>query len=441
MSYLHQPLTSGGQAETTKIIHVGAASKSVVPHMWILFPLVLSGVIVWGGVAWGWQILHGIGVVGKSRPVFWGAYIASYIFWIGVSCVESWIGAFLVLSRAKTHPGVQVVAALSALLTLGIGALFPLIHLGRPSLFYTLMPAPNARSLWPNFNSPLLWDFLGINTCLLGNGALFCLSLLQALSRSGKMQRNGGRQLFQKVFSSEGGKKEREILLDRAIRWVALLVIPSAMIPVLISIQLVSSLNGLNLFHPWQAGTLHSLAFGAGVLMSGTAALFLALRLSGKHFSFANLVDEHLIQVFRKALFILSTAWFVLTVAGIFTTALNGDPVRLSILNSRLTGQYAPLFWWIVTLNFALPMGILTFRRYSTRHSLIIISLGFLLGVWMERLLQIISELSNPLLSFNGGFYQPSWIELRVVLASFALYFLLLWVVATISRLAIYTRG
>lgn len=83
MSYLHQPLTSGGHAETAEVIHTAAAdaaSKSKVPRMWILFPLVLSGVIVWGGVAWGWQILHGIGVVGKSRPVFWGAYIVSYIF-------------------------------------------------------------------------------------------------------------------------------------------------------------------------------------------------------------------------------------------------------------------------------------------------------------------------------------------------------------------------
>ena len=43
--------------------------------------------------------------------------------------------------------------------------LFPLIHMGRPWLFYWLIPYPNWRGpLWVNFRSPLVWDFFAIST-------------------------------------------------------------------------------------------------------------------------------------------------------------------------------------------------------------------------------------------------------------------------------------
>jgi molybdopterin-containing oxidoreductase family membrane subunit len=45
-----------------------------------------------------------------------------------------------------------------------IAGLFPFIHLGRVWLFYWIIPYPNQRTLWPNFQSPLTFDFLAIST-------------------------------------------------------------------------------------------------------------------------------------------------------------------------------------------------------------------------------------------------------------------------------------
>ena len=42
--------------------------------------------------------------------------------------------------------------------------LFPLIHLGRMWFAYWLSPYPNSRFLWPNFQSPLVWDVFAITT-------------------------------------------------------------------------------------------------------------------------------------------------------------------------------------------------------------------------------------------------------------------------------------
>ena len=38
--------------------------------------------------------------------------------------------------------------------------LFPLIHLGRVWVVYWILPYPNQRNLWPNFQSPLVFDVI-----------------------------------------------------------------------------------------------------------------------------------------------------------------------------------------------------------------------------------------------------------------------------------------
>src|SRR5207245_1732199 len=41
---------------------------------------------------------------------------------------------------------------------------FPLLHLGRPWLFYWLFPYPNSMGVQPQFRSPLIWDVFAVST-------------------------------------------------------------------------------------------------------------------------------------------------------------------------------------------------------------------------------------------------------------------------------------
>ena len=41
--------------------------------------------------------------------------------------------------------------------------LFPFIHLGRPWMVYYMIPVPTQRTLWPNFQSPLMFDVVAIS--------------------------------------------------------------------------------------------------------------------------------------------------------------------------------------------------------------------------------------------------------------------------------------
>src|SRR6202521_3616900 len=52
-------------------------------------------------VAWGRQLILGIGLVGKNRPSFWGLYITSFVFWIGISHAGTLISAILRVVQAE----------------------------------------------------------------------------------------------------------------------------------------------------------------------------------------------------------------------------------------------------------------------------------------------------------------------------------------------------
>src|SRR5947208_373030 len=50
------------------------------------------------------------------------------------------------------------------LFAVSCAGLFPLLHLGRPWLFYYLFPYPNVMGLWPQWRSPLVWDVFAVST-------------------------------------------------------------------------------------------------------------------------------------------------------------------------------------------------------------------------------------------------------------------------------------
>src|SRR5262249_23533825 len=50
------------------------------------------------------------------------------------------------------------------LFAVACAGLFPLLHLGRPWVFYWLLPYPNTMDLWPQWRSPLVWDVFAVTT-------------------------------------------------------------------------------------------------------------------------------------------------------------------------------------------------------------------------------------------------------------------------------------
>src|SRR5258705_12416395 len=121
----------------------------------------LTGIL---GLVVLYLITTGVGVWGLNKPVSWGFDITNFVFWVGIGHAGTLISAILSLFRQKWRTGINRFAEAMTIFAVICALMFPGIHVGRIWLEYWIAPLPNQMSIWPNFRSPLLWDFFAVGT-------------------------------------------------------------------------------------------------------------------------------------------------------------------------------------------------------------------------------------------------------------------------------------
>ncbi|RZA14222.1 MAG: hydrogenase, partial [Proteobacteria bacterium] len=112
-----------------------------------------------GAFTWGMEMTVGVGITGKTSPVYWGVLITDFVFWVGIGHAGTLISAILFLFRAKWRNTVNRSAEAMTVFAVITAGLFPLIHMGRLWFgSYWIPPLPNTNNLWANYRSPLAWD-------------------------------------------------------------------------------------------------------------------------------------------------------------------------------------------------------------------------------------------------------------------------------------------
>src|SRR6058998_842394 len=106
----------------------------------------------------------GVGIWGINHPVAWGFDILNFVWWIGIGHAGTLISAILLLLRQEWRTSINRFAEAMTLFAVACAAIYPIAHTGRPWLFYFLTPYPNTMDLWPQFRSPLVWDFFAVST-------------------------------------------------------------------------------------------------------------------------------------------------------------------------------------------------------------------------------------------------------------------------------------
>ena len=109
-------------------------------------------------------LLQGVGIWGINIPVAWGFAIVNFVWWIGIGHAgHADLGDPAAAAAGLAHLD-QPFAEAMTLFAVACAGMFPLLHLGRPWLFYWLLPYPNTMRLWPQFRSPLVWDVFAVST-------------------------------------------------------------------------------------------------------------------------------------------------------------------------------------------------------------------------------------------------------------------------------------
>src|SRR5437868_5633934 len=98
-------------------------------------------------------LVAGVGIWGINIPVAWGFAITSFVWWIGIGHAGTLISAILFLLRQRWRTSINRFAEAMTIFAVANAGLYPLLHLGRPWLFYYLIPYPSTMGVWPQFRS------------------------------------------------------------------------------------------------------------------------------------------------------------------------------------------------------------------------------------------------------------------------------------------------
>jgi len=401
--------------------------RPILKTGWRFYALVLVlGAILAAAVAtFLYQARTGIGITGKNWPVMWNFYITNFVFWIGISHAGTLISAILRLVNATWRRPITRCAEAITVFALLIGSMFPIVHLGRPWLFYWLVPYPNERMIWPNFRSPLMWDFMAINTYLIGSITYLYLPLVPDLAVVRDRTTGLRRRIYALLALGWRGTARQWNRLERAISIMAIIILPVA-----VSVHTIVSWDFAMTLNPMWKSTIFGPYFVVGAIFSGIAALILAMAVLRKVLHLESYLEPLHFQNLGKLLLTMSCLWFYFTFAEYLTAWYNNEPHEMVVFWSKISGRYAPLFWAMVAGCFVVPMVLVGIRRFRTITGVAAASLTVVAGMWLERFLIIVPTLAHPRLQFVRGSYTPRWPEITITIGTFA-YFGLLYIVFT----------
>jgi len=362
----------------------------------------------------GYQTYVGLGVAGYQAPIFWGVYIITFVFWIGIGHAGTLISAILYLFRAKWRNAINRGAEAMTVFAVLTAALFPLIHIGRLWKFYFLIPYPNQRALWVNFKSPLLWDVFAVNTYMTISIVFFYVGLIPDLAVA-RDRSTGVKKLVYTVLSLGWRGTSGEWKAHNK----AVLLLAGLSTPLVLSVHSVVSWDfAMSVIPGWHA-TIFAPYFVAGAIFGGFAMVLTVMIPVRRIYGLERYItDYHLENMGR---FLLFTSLIVGYAYGMeyFVAWYSGVTYEQTSFFLRAFGPYWGSTWLMVFCNVMWPQ-LLWFKRLRVSVPFLFVT-GFVIniGMWFERYVIIITSLSRDFIPAAWGLYIPSAVELSVLVGSF----------------------
>jgi Ni/Fe-hydrogenase subunit HybB-like protein len=369
-------------------------------------------------------IIRGVGIFGNNVPVAWAMPIVNFVWWIGIGHAGTLISAILLLFRQDWRTSINRFAEAMTLFAVACAGMYPILHLGRPWLFYWLFPYPNTYGMWPQFRSPLDWDVFAISTYASVSALFWFIGLIPDLATL----RDRAQNRFVKLFYGTLALGWR----GSAKHWQryqrAYLLLAALSTPLVLSVHSTIALDFAYSQVPGWNNTIMPPYFVAGAVFAGFA-MVLILAIPLRHaFRLQNLITKKHLDNCAKVM--LATGMIVVYgyIIELFIAWYSGVEFERYMAYNRLFGDFAWAFWALIFCNAIAIQPLWSQRVRQSQVALFIIALIVSVGMWLERYVIVIVTLMRDFLPSSWGNYYPTAFDWSLFIGSMGL-FLTLWFV------------
>ncbi len=365
----------------------------------------------------------GIGIWGTTIPIGWAFPIVNFVWWVGIAHAGTLISAILLLLRQEWRTSINRFAEAMTLFAVSCAGLFPLLHLGRPWVFYWLLPYPNTMDLWPQFRSPLVWDVFAVLTYFTVSLLFWYAGLIPDLATL----RDRTTSRFAQIVYGMLALGWR----GSAAHWhryqTAYLLMAGLATPLVISVHSIVAMDFAAAIVPGWHTTIFPPYFVAGAIFSGFAMVMtLAIPLRAVYGLQDFVTMRHLDNMAKIILAtgsILAYGYFI----EVFFSYYSGNPYERYVTINRALGPYAWSYWALIACNIVTPQLLWSRSLRRSVPVLFVVAMAINVGMWLERFVIVVISLHRDFLPSSWQMYYPTAWDITHFVGSLGLFFTLLF--------------
>jgi len=367
--------------------------------------------------------VRGIGIWGINIPVGWGFDIINFVWWIGIGHAGTLISAILLLFRQTWRTSINRFAEAMTLFAVACAGLYPILHLGRPWLFYWLLPYPNAMGMWPNFRSPLMWDVFAVSTYATVSALFWFVGLIPDLATLRDRSTNKVARVIYGILAMGWRGSARH--------WnryeTAYLLLAGLSTPLVVSVHSVVSFDfAVGIIPGWHA-TIFPPYFVAGAIYAGFAMVLTLTIPLRRYYGLEDFITMRHINYMARVMLATGLVVAYGYLMEVFMAWYSGNMFEEFMVKNRLTGPYRTLYFALILTNVIIPQ-LLWFQRVRTNIPLLFaVAMSINIGMWLERYVIIVVSLHRDFLPSSWGMYAGTIYDYGTFIGTIGLFLTLLF--------------
>ena len=367
----------------------------------------------------GWEVYEGIGVWGINIPIAWGWAIINFVWWVGIGHAGTLISAILHLFRQHWRTAINRSAEAMTIFAVMCAGMFPLFHVGRVWVVYWVFPVPNQMEIWPNFNSPLLWDVFAVSTYFTVSLLFWYMGLIPDFATMRDRVTTKMKKVVYGIFALGWTGSNRH--------WQnyekAYMILAGLATPLVLSVHTIVSFDmSVSMIPGWHS-TIFPPYFVAGAIYSGFSMVLCLTIITRKIYGMEDIMN---IDVMEKMNIVMMVTGDLVAFSYLmegFIAWYSGFIYERSIFWLYVVGPYSWGFWITMFCN-VINQQFLWFKKVRRSIPLTFIIACFAnIGMWFERFMIIPASISTDYLPSSWAFYSPTWVDVMTYIGTFGLFF------------------
>ena len=374
-------------------------------------------------VAVTWLFVKGVGIWGIDMPVAWGFAIVNFVWWIGIGHAGTFISAILLLLFQKWRTAINRFTEAMTLFAVACAGLFPLLHLGRPWVFFWIIPYPDTMRLWPQFRSPLVWDVFAVSTYFTVSLLFWFLGLLPDLASV----RDKAVSLWKRRLYGLLAMGWRGSTTHWQRHQAAYLLLAGLATPLVLSVHSVVSFDFAVAIVPGWHSTIFPPYFVAGAIYSGFAMVLNIVIPIRKIYHLEGLITPRYLNNMANVMLVTGEMVAYGYIIEAFMAWFGGDKFDESMMHDRAFGPYGWIFWSLMVLNVVIPQLLWFWQVRRNPVLLFLVALCINVGMWVERFVIVITSLHHDFTPSAWGMFYPTVWDWATLFGSMGLFVTLLF--------------